>query len=830
VSAVWLRARAQLRGRAQATVLLLVLVGVAGGVVLAAVAGARRSDAALPRFLAASQTTDATVWFLTGPRGGQPAQSELAQEMRTVAALPQVRAVERGSALIISVVDSAGPSPPRPQLAWVGLDRTGSELFNHPRLLTGRLPRPDRADEVAVDEEFANWRRLQVGASFRVGTYLRGQFRLVGRGDPIRPKGPAAGLRVTGILRSPDDLVPMGEGRDEPDTWESSQVVLTPAFWRRHGLDSANYGVFMAVDLHHGQRDLAAFTTAIDKRFRGQAVVDPASFTQEGNTAITDLRRAINLETAALLVFAALAGLSALLLAGQTLGRQMVLESVEYPILRALGMTRWQLVAVAMTRAAWIGVGSAAVAMVVAVVLSPLTPIGVARRAELHPGVATDGPVLATGGMAVVALVVVSAALAAWRAARTDGDLLGMINPTARARPSQFAAVLAAAGASPATVIGVRLALEPGRGRTAVAQRTALAGAVAAVCAVIAMAGFGASLTHLTQSPEAYGVTWDVIVRNLASAEAVEPLVGRLQHHSDVAAVATHFGQISISIDGHDLPVMAIQNRQGSVPPAVIEGHEPRRSDEIALGSISLSSLNKQVGDTVTVATNHKPTQRLRVVGRAVLNQPGYDLTGAIAPGKGGLVHPDVLRRLAPDPAFAYPGALLVRIHPAVDREQALARLQGDFPGMISTPRPHADIRNLQRIAHLPALLAALVALVGLGTVTHALISCTRTRRSDLAILKTLGFLRGQVTATIAWQASTFAVIALGLGLPLGLTVGRWVWYLAAAQIGVSAAPVIPTLPLVATATGTVVAANLVATAPAWTASRLQPALAMRSE
>ncbi len=102
-------------------------------------------------------------------------------------------------------------------------------------------------------------------------------------------------------------------------------------------------------------------------------------------------------------------------------------------------------------------------------------------------------------------------------------------------------------------------------------------------------------------------------------------------------------------------------------------------------------------------------------------------------------------------------------------------RFQRDFPGMISTPRSHADIRNLQRIAPLPALLAALVALVGLGTVTHALISCTRTRRSDLAILKTLGFLRGQVTATIAWQASTFAVIALALGLPLGLTAGRWV-------------------------------------------------------
>jgi hypothetical protein len=46
VGAVWLRARAQLRGRLLASLLLALLVGLAGGVVLAAVAGAHRSDTA----------------------------------------------------------------------------------------------------------------------------------------------------------------------------------------------------------------------------------------------------------------------------------------------------------------------------------------------------------------------------------------------------------------------------------------------------------------------------------------------------------------------------------------------------------------------------------------------------------------------------------------------------------------------------------------------------------------------------------------------------------------------------------------------------------------
>jgi hypothetical protein len=115
---------------------------------------------------------------------------------------------------------------------------------------------------------------------------------------------------------------------------------------------------------------------------------------------------------------------------------------------------------------------------------------------------------------------------------------------------------------------------------------------------------------------------------------------------------------------------------------------------------------------------------------------------------------------------------LLVRLDPARDRGQAIARLRRDFPGAITLAGPPAEVRDLQRIAGLPAMLAALVAVVALATMTHALLTSVRRRRRDLAILKALGFLRRQVAATIAWQATTFAVIALGLGIPPGR--GRW--------------------------------------------------------
>ena len=81
MGAEWLRAGAQLRGRLLASLLLALVVGLAGGVVLAAVPGARRGAALIP---GASRTTLAVValalglplglaarrwaWELTAPR------------------------------------------------------------------------------------------------------------------------------------------------------------------------------------------------------------------------------------------------------------------------------------------------------------------------------------------------------------------------------------------------------------------------------------------------------------------------------------------------------------------------------------------------------------------------------------------------------------------------------------------------------------------------------------------------------------------------------------------------------------------------------------------
>src|SRR3954451_22870661 len=66
VSAVWMAARAQLRHRWGATIALALLVGLTGGLVIAAVAGASRTDSSMKRFVAYSHTEDVYV-VVNGP-------------------------------------------------------------------------------------------------------------------------------------------------------------------------------------------------------------------------------------------------------------------------------------------------------------------------------------------------------------------------------------------------------------------------------------------------------------------------------------------------------------------------------------------------------------------------------------------------------------------------------------------------------------------------------------------------------------------------------------------------------------------------------------------
>src|SRR5439155_9698421 len=79
-------------------------------------------------------------------------------------------------------------------------------------------------------------------------------------------------------------------------------------------------------------------------------------------------------------------------------------------------------------------------------------------------------------------------------------------------RPSAIGSLVTRAGFSPSSAAGVRMALEPGRGRTAVPVRTTMFGAAIGLFALAAALTFGASLNRLVTTPSLSGWNWDTML------------------------------------------------------------------------------------------------------------------------------------------------------------------------------------------------------------------------------------------------------------------------------------------------------------------------------
>ena len=129
-------------------------------------------------------------------------------------------------------------------------------------------------------------------------------------------------------------------------------------------------------------------------------------------------------------------------------------------------------------------------------------------------------------------------------------------------------------------------------------------------------------------------------------------------------------------------------------------------------------------------------------------------------------------------------------------------------------PNEPVEITRLRQTDWFPAALAALLAFLALAAISHTLVTGTRRRRRELAILKTLGFRQRQVRGAVACQATTIVVGGLLLGIPLGLVAGTTIWRSVANSVGVIDTPVIPVPVLLALVASAVVAVNAVAYLP----------------
>jgi MacB-like periplasmic core domain/FtsX-like permease family len=469
-------------------------------------------------------------------------------------------------------------------------------------------------------------------------------------------------------------------------------------------------------------------------------------------------------------------------------------------------------VGVAALRGAVVGVGAATLAAAGAVAWSPLTPVGLARQAEPHQGVEANVALLVAGGAAIAAVVTARALLTGWR-------IVGR-SERARSRPAVgpgLAERAARAGAAPSLVTG--LSLVRGWRGSGVSTRSTLAGVTVGVATLAGAITFLASLDRLVDDPERYGWTFDAVAGSTYEDDPGD-LFQILADDPGVEAFA-RAGGTAVGAEGHRIGVIGVDPGQGITPAPILDGRAPHGPREAALGRRTLEALGRDVGDTVTLDGSGDPLP-FTITGAAVvpeINQGGPGL------GEGAILTLEGFGDLVPDERAT---VALVRFTPGGESSPAMEQLR--FAGGLLPPVLPDALYDIERVRRLPVILAALLALVGVITLVHSLVSLVRTHSRDLAVLKTLGFTRAQVAGTTAWLGSVFVALALLVGVPLGIAVGRWSWLLVADRLGVVSPPSVPPATIVALVPAALLVANMAAAVPGWLAVRVRPAEALRAE
>lgn len=839
----WYRLRSTSGRRLGGYLSLIVLIALIGGVAMASIAAGRRTQSSYQAFLRSTNPSDLSV-AVFGPTG--QLVGNLTDQLRH---LPGVSQIHTALAPTVFRIEPDGA----PDLAVVSnvtaLSSADGEFVDQDRLalVSGRRADQARPDEGLVDPTAARLLGLHVGSVVPIGLYAPGQLASPKFGTAAVAPAYRINMRVVGVVEANNQLI-----EDDIDKAYGA-VFLTAAF--AHQAAAVDPGVLAPagyeIQLDQGRRGVPAAEAEIAKVVPTNA---QAQF-HLVSRAVANVELALRPESLAIAGFGAIAALVALVIGIQELSRQIRAEDTDREVLRALGA------GVTVTSAdgfygvmAAIVIGAVA-AVGVAYALSPLAPLGPVR--PFYPG---RGPQFdwTVEGSGLALLVVVLGAVAAAVALRS-ALARGSRSDRARSATFRVGGAAGAAGVPIAGQVGLRLALDPGQGRSSVPVRSVLLGGVVAVTLVVATLMFSSSLQTLVSHPALYGWDWSYVLapsNNLPIATETA-----LDHDPDVAAW-NGVDYTNVEIDGVAIPVLLSRtSSDGPVAPPILSGHGIEAPDQIVIGAATLAELHKHVGGTVVVTFGSSsggplsiPPTTLHIVGTATFPAVGFAslISDHTSMGTGALFSEDLLpasfkaAMANSDPNLAGPELAFIRMRPGVSSAAGRANLQrlvdqadklyaadpsaGNNGVIVLGVQRPAQIVDYRSIGAAPVVLAiglALGAIVALGLTLRASV---RRRRRDLAVLKSLGFTQRQLAGAVAWQATVSALIAVVIGIPLGIASGRALWTLFARTLDVVPDPTVPVLSVVLVAAGAFLFSNLVAALPGRSAARVATASLLKAE
>ncbi len=588
--AVALRVRVWVRSNSARAVWLGIVVGVLAGSVITVAGGARRTSSASDRYTSSLGGDPDLVLY-------QPYGPPLVD---AIDGLPGVIEVQ-GITFVAAWPTSEFGEDTFDANTFAGDDR----LFGG-RVVEGRFTDPGAPDEFTVNRAMADLLGDAVGQTFAINAFSQNQIDDAGF-DIDSPASPPTEATLVGIAPSPSEF--------EDD---APIVVYSDGFLAAN----PSVGVvatIMVVRTTPGTDSGPVLEAA--RRLPNGGGIFP-----EPNAYIgADTRRAAGFSATGLWIVTAIAATGASLVTSLLITRLVGARGQDRQTLQAFGFRRQELLLEAVIEAAFIALIGIALAAVVAITASSLFPLGPIRLLEPNPGVLIDPVVIGVGSVALIGVCVVACVVTEQTAERPRS-----------ARSGQLAATAARPFWSVPIVTGLRFSLGPTSRRGS--ALTALTFAVIGFAGCVAAATVGLSLTRLVDEPARFGRNYDAQFGNpfvpqgndIASLAASHPDV------LDLTAATTG----SISIDGTEVNVVAVEPVVGTLYPVALEGRSAADATEIGVGREVARALHVEIGDTVTATGPGGESNRVTVVGIVMTPTNAgagvmmtYDGYSAVAPG-----------------------------------------------------------------------------------------------------------------------------------------------------------------------------------------------------
>ena len=835
-AAWWYLLRTTLARRRGGYLSLVVLIGLVGGLALGSVAAARRTQSSFPVYLQSTHPFElGGISSFFSPGNGPDAVGYNPGLVAAIARLPHVTSETNQSGLNVIPLDRRGaPQSPAAYPAGAGeaAGVSGDVGANHLGLtvVTGRALDPDDPDQFVVSAATARAFGFHVGEVVRFGAYTDVQTESPRFGTSAVAPHAVFEARLVAVVVQSGTVV-----EDQVDAPSNANLLAFTPARTRPLLSCCAYFTGTGVDVAGGIANVRQVQAQITHLLPPGA----GPFAYDTSGAIeAKAERAIKPESIALGTFGVIAGLAALLIAGQMIGRQLRRFAADRATMRAVGAGVDLIVGDGVIGTVAAVVLGTVAAMAVAVGLSPLSPLGPARPVYPYPGVAFDWTVLGLGAAALVVILGATTVVLAWRSAPHRASA-----GAAPGRPSAVARAAARAGLSAAAVTGVRFALDPGEGANPAPVRSAVLGTTLALVALVGTVTFGASLDTLVTHPALYGWNWDYELS--ASQGGVMPGV-KTAHLLDADREVGAWSPILFdAVRLGSLPAVPVigEDPRATVAPPLLSGHGVDGPGQVVVGTVTLAELHAHLGDVLVLDDGQRRTS-VKIVGTVTMPTIGVGGNQHPEMGTGAVVaRGDLPANLGTsyDLPGAAPGpdAVLVRFRAGVDQTVAYRSLQSvaaktstpaDYGVTVDPVQRPAEIINYRSMGATPAILGGGLALGALSALTLTLTSSVRRRRHDLAVLKTMGLTRRQLAAVVSWQSSVAVLVGVVVGVPLGIVAGRTLWDLFAHEISVVPAPTVPTAWVVAIAVGALVLANVVAAVPARMAARTPTGVLLRAE